>query len=173
MSRYESKTRTYEKMSNKGLRAMSSREIVEEAIDTLKIGKRKSIYGKDTLEAFFTGGTKDQSLCREGLIDIQNGMEMMLKGLIEYYGESYIEEHYTNRNGAILEDLVRLHPEISELNNIFGILGDDVFSFTCYKCSKFPRYETFRTNKQFRDLAYIVIDSMVVYIDKHILENYN
>lgn len=171
MSRYEAKLRKYEKMTANGIKSMARKEIVEEAIDTLKIGKRKSIQGKDTLESFFNTGTQDQSLCREGLIDIQNGIEMMLKGLIEFYGESYIEEHYTDRNSNILEELIRFHPELKELNNIFGILSDDDFSFTFYKCSKFPRYNTFKTNKQFRELAYEVIDVLIRYIDRFVVSD--
>ena len=155
-------------MTANGIKSMARKEIVEEAIDTLKIGKRKSIQGKDTLESFFNTGTQDQSLCREGLIDLQNGVEMLLKGLIEYYGESYIEEHYTNRNSDILEDLTREYPELIELNEVFGILSDDNFSFTMYKCSKFPRYSTFRTNKQFRNLAYRVVELLVLYANNHI-----
>lgn len=171
MGRYNSSSRKYEKMTSSGLRSMTNREIVEEAIDTIKIGRRKSIYGKTTLESFFTQGTTDQSLCREGLIDIQNGIEMMLKGLIEFYGESYIEEHYTDRNSNILEELIRFHPELKELNNIFGILSNDDFSFTFYKCSKFPRYNTFKTNKQFRELAYEVIDVLIRYIDRFVVSD--
>ena len=169
MGRYEARLRKYEKMTASGIKPMAKKEIVEEAIDTLKIGKRKSIQGKETLESFFNTGAQDQSLCREGLIDLQNGLEMLLKAIIEYYGESYIEEHYTNRNSDILEGLTREHPELLELNEVFGILSDDNFSFTSYKCSKFPRYSTFRTNRQFRSLAYKVVELFIIYSDNHIL----
>lgn len=171
MSRYESHTRTYEKMTSRGLRSMTNNEIVEEAIDTIKIGKRKSLMGKATLDSFFSGGSTDQSLCREGLIDLQNGIEMLIKGLIEYYGESYIEEHYTDRNSDVLEGLIREFPEVSELHDIFGILSDDDFSFTFYKCSKFPRYSTFRTNRRFRDLAYRVTDILIRYVNRHVFSD--
>lgn len=168
MSRFDAKPRQYEKMTARGLRPMSNHEMVEEAKDTIKIGKRKSIHGKETLEAFFDGGSTDQSLCREGLIDLQNGIEMLLKGIIEYYGESYIEEHYTDRNSDILENLIREYPEVYDLHDIFGILTDDDFSFTFYKCSKFPRYSSFRTNRRFRSLAYRVIEHLIRYVDEYI-----
>jgi hypothetical protein len=169
MGYQDAKYRSYEKMSSNGLRPMNNTERVEEAVDTIKIGKRKAINGKATLEAFFQGGCTDQSLCREGLLDLQNGLEMLLKGLIEYYGESYIENHYTDRNGEILENLNRQVPEIHELHNAFGILQDDDFSFMMYKCSKFPRYQTFKTNRNFRNLAYTLADLLINYANTYIL----
>ena len=169
MSYQDAKYREYTRMSADGLKNMSKREIVEEAKDTVKIGKRKAIAGKDTLEAFFAGGCKDQSLCREGLLDLQNGLEMLLKGIIEYYGESYIENHYTDRNGDILEGLSRENRDLIDLHDAFGILQDDDFSFTMYKCSKFPRYQTFKTSRDFRSLAYKLADLLINYVDTYIL----
>ena len=167
MSHEDAKYRVYEKMSQSGLRSMNNNEIVEEARDTIKIGCRKSYSGKDILEAFFYGECKDQSLCREGLLDLQNGIEMTLKGLIEFYGESYIENHYTDRNGEILENLSLQFPELRELHEAFGILQDADFSYMMYKCSKFPRYSTVRTNKTFRNLAYKLVDLFTKYTNKY------
>lgn len=169
MSHREASYRKYEKMTPSGLKSMGNREIVEEAKDTIKLGRRKVIYGKDTLESFFKTGCSDQSLCREGLMDLQNGIEMLLKGLIEYYGEAYKEEHYTNVNGEILDNLSRQHPELHNLHDAFGILQDDEFSFTMYKCSKFPRYQTYKTNKNFRSLSYMLTDLLIAYVDTYIL----
>ena len=169
MSHREASYRKYEKMTPSGLKSMGNREIVEEAKDTIKLGRRKVIYGKDTLESFFKTGCSDQSLCREGLMDLQNGIEMLLKGLIEYYGEAYKEEHYTNVNGEILDNLSRQHPELHNLHDAFGILQDDEFSFTMYKCSKFPRYQSHRSNRNFRSLAYKLMDSLIRYVDTYVL----
>ena len=169
MGHQDAKMREYERMTRDGLRPMTSREKVEEAIDTIKIGRRKAISGKATLDSFFTGGCKDQSLSREGLLDLQNGIEMMLKGLIEYYGESYKEEHYTNVNGQILEDLTRQNPDLHDLHDAFGILQDDDFSFMMYKCSKYPRYQSYKSSRDFRSLAYKLVDLLVGYADTYIL----
>ena len=169
MSYHDTNYRKYTRMSSNGPRKMSNKEMIEEAVDTVKIGKRKTVYGKDTLESFFKSGCIDQSLCREGLIDMQNGLEMLLKGIVEYYGESYAEEHYTVRNGELLEDLTREIPELRELHDAFGILQDDDFSFMMYKCSKFPRYQTFKTNRNFRNLMYKLSDLLIKFSDNNIL----
>ena len=169
MSHQDAKMREYDRMTRDGLRPMTTCEIVEEAIDTIKIGRRKAICGKSTLESFFDGGCADQSLSREGLLDLQNGLEMLLKGLIEYYGESYKEEHYTDVNGQILEDLARQYPDLYNLHEAFGILQDDDFSFTMYKCSKYPRYQSHKSSRNFRSLAYKLMDLLIRYVDTYVL----
>jgi len=168
MSRHEASYREYTRPTSSGVRQMSNREIVEEAIDTIKMGKRKSLSGRDTLEFFFQDGAKDQSLCREGLTDMQNGIEMLLKGLIQYYGESYVEEHSTDNNGNILKELVRFHQSLDELNDIFTILTDGDYSYMFFKCAKFPRYSVLRTDRRFRNLSYILVDKLVSYVNKYI-----
>ena len=161
--------REYNKMSENGLRKMTNSEMVEEAIDTIKIGRRKTIHGKSTLHSFFRDKCSDQSLGREGVLDLQVGLEMLIKGLIEYYGESYVENHYTDQNGDILEGLCRQYPELITIHDAFGILKDDDFSFGMYKCSKFPKYETFKTDKTFRNLAYKLADLLLKYVNTYIL----
>lgn len=169
MSRQDAKVRKYEKMTSNGLRPMNNNEIVQEAISTIKSGRRRGIRGKDDLELYFNTGHQDDSLGRDGLTDLQNGLEMMLKGIIQYYGESYREEHYTDRNGEILENLARQFPDLHDLHDAFGILTDDDFSFTMYKCSKFPRYQSYKTSRQFRNLAYKLLDLFIQYADTYIL----
>ncbi len=169
MGHQDARMREYDRMTYNGLSPMTSCEIVEEAKDTIKIGRRKAIQGKSTLSSFFDTGCTDQSLSREGLLDLQNGLEMLLKGLIEYYGESYKEEHYTNVNGQILEGLARQYPDLCALYEAFEILQDDKFSFTMYKCSKYPRYQSHRSNRNFRSLAYKLMDSLIRYVDTYVL----
>ena len=79
MGHQDARMREYDRMTRNGLSPMTSCEIVEEAKDTIKIGRRKAIYGKSTLESFFSSDCVDQSLSREGLLDLQNGLEMLLK----------------------------------------------------------------------------------------------
>lgn len=169
MSHKDAEYRKYEKMGPDGLRPMNNKEIVEEAICTVRSGKRRGIRGKDDLEQYFNTGRRDESLGRDGLVDLQCGLEMLLKGIIQYYGESYKQEHYTDRNGEILEGLSRQFPELRDLYDAFAILQDDDFSFTMYKCSKFPKYQSYKTHKQFRSLAYKLLDLFINYANTYIL----
>lgn len=167
--RYETRRREYTRMTSSGVKPMTKPEIVEEAIDTIKIGKRKGLAGKEKLDLFLNGGTKDNSICREGLIDLQNGLEMLLKGIIQYYGESYIEEHFTANNAPILESLFRLFPETVKLKDAIPILEHDDFSFMMFKCSKYPRYSSFKTKQDFIKQAYKVLFIFIGYVDKYIV----
>jgi len=156
-------------LANKETRPMRPIEILDESIDTIKIARRKCISGKDTLKTYYSSDKSDYSLYREGFIDAQMGIEMFLKGLIEYYGESYLEAHHTKMNGSILENLSREYPNLLELREAFEILQDNEFAYMMYKCSKFPKYQKFSSDKKFRYNIYQLIDLFIKYADQHIL----
>ena len=148
---------------------MSFDQKVSEAIDTIKMGKRRLVDSESLINSFFAGNREDQSLIRDGLFQLQQGIELTTKGIIQYYGDSYLEEHRTKANAALLENINL--PEIQKhLSETCGIMEDDMFSYECHKiATSEARYKTTRFDNNFLNNAQKVRDILLRYINVYIL----
>ncbi len=101
---------------------------IQEGRASVKQAKNHLEISEIFIDRFFDNKKTDQSDIRTGLVEIAMGIEIMLKGLLEYYGEEYEEEHTSVYNATLLEALKI--PELQkEFLDMLGILMNVDFSY--------------------------------------------
>ena len=147
----------------------------ELGLNMIKIGRRRGIESRSLLDAYYVDKDKsmserDTSLIKDGLFNMQQSIELIMKGIIKYYGEEYVIGHTTAQNADIIDNLSYEHQELRELNDIYPFLKDLRFSNEMDAIEKRCRYLPYRVIPSIVRDGQQVRDRLIRYVDKQFEE---
>ena len=107
----------------------------------------------------------DDSDLNWGCFMLQQSMELMLKGIVECYGEESAFGHLISDNSEILQNLYNKVPELKEIDNTLNECNNKAYIFISWKTK--TRYSVFNATDKNINIAFKICNELKDYIYKH------